>query len=182
MNNSTEGVTLYAGFLSDLLANYQKERSAVFQPLFAMAKDFDLSNPTTLVPIGVYNEMCDWIERKLGPSNLRKAGEFIGARVYDLMIQAKYISSHATPQEILRGLQKVAGEAIQDPLGRGWEILELGDKRAVLRRTQTFHPILQEGLLKALVKRGGQQTVMVRYLKSVAQGDEFDEYEVLWYR
>ena len=183
MNHSTEGVTLYAGFLSDLLANYQQERGAAYiQPLFAMVKDFDLSNPTALVPMSIYNAMCSWIEQHLGPANLRKAGEFIGVRAYDLMRQRRYITSKASPREILTGLQKVASESIQDPLGRGWEIVVLEDKRAVLRRTQTFHPVLQEGLLKALVKRSGQPTVMLRYLKSLAQGDEFDEYELRWYR
>ena len=182
MNNSTEGVTLYAGFLSDLLANYQQKPGAYIQPLFDMVKDIDLSNPTNLVPISIYNAMCQWIEKNLGPANLRKAGEYIGARAYDLMLQQRYITSKSSPHEILKGLQKVASESIQDPLGRGWEIVALEDKRAALRRTQTFHPVLQEGLLKALMKKGGQLTVTIRYLKSIAQGDEFDEYEVRWFR
>lgn len=98
------------------------------------------------------------------------------------MLQQRYITSKSSPHEILKGLQKVASESIQDPLGRGWEIVALEDKRAVLRRTQTFHSVLQEGLLKELVKKGGQLTVTIRYLKSIAQGDEFDEYEVRWFR
>jgi hypothetical protein len=181
MNHSTEGVTLFAGFLSDLLANYQQERGVYIQPLFAMVEGIDLSNPLNLVPIALYNDMCQWIEQNLGPANLRKAGEFVGVRAYDLMLQQHYITSKATPQEILKALQKVASEAVQDPEGRGWEILELEEKRAVLRRTQTFNPVLQEGLLKALLKRTGQKAIRLRYLKSVRNGDEFDEYEILWY-
>jgi hypothetical protein len=58
--------------------------------------------------------------------------------------------------------------------------LELEDERAVLRRTQTFHPVLQEGLLKSLVKRSRVTIVTVRYLKRVSDGDEFDDYEIRW--
>jgi hypothetical protein len=150
--------------------------------LFKIVEGIDLSNPTSLVPIELYNAMCQWIEQNLGPSNLRKAGEFVGARAYDLMLQQNYITSEATPQEVLKALQRVASEAVQDPAGRGWEFLELEEKRAVLRRTQTFHPVLQEGMIKTLLKRTGQKTVGLRYLKSVKQGDEFDEYEILWFQ
>ena len=72
---------MYAGFLSDLLASYQQKPGAYIQPLFDMVKDIDLSKPTNLVPISLYNAMCQWIEKNLGPANLRKAGEFIGARM-----------------------------------------------------------------------------------------------------
>ncbi|MCP4609297.1 MAG: hypothetical protein GY845_11345 [Planctomycetes bacterium] len=180
MDNSTDGVTLYAGFISDLLANYQSMET-VTKELFKFVKDTDLSDPTAPVPIKLYNDMCDWIERNLGPANLRAAGEAIGARAYNQMIQSNNINSDSTPQEILQALKAVADFMIQDPLGRGWTILEMGENRAVMRRTQTFHPVLQEGLLRSLVVQSSKVTLAnVKYLASVRKGDEFDEYEVTW--
>jgi len=182
MNNSTEGVTLHAGFISDLLLNYKGREKTIAAGLFELAKDIDLSNPTLKVPMKLYNDMCDWIERELGPANLRKAGEAIGARAFTLMVQAKNISPDSAPQEILQALKEVAGFVIQDPLGRGWTILEMTEERAVIRRTQTFNSVLQEGLLKALALQSTKvRYAKVGYLKSVHQGDRFDEYEVIWY-
>jgi hypothetical protein len=40
--------------------------------------------------------------------------------------------------------------------------------------------VLQEGLLKALVARAAGTLPRVRYLRSVAEGAEYDEYEITW--
>ena len=154
MNNSTEGVTLDAGFVSDLLALY--ESNPVARELFAIAATANATDPAARVPMQIYNDMCAWIERKLGPANLRKAGETMGARVYDRVVADGLLPKDATPVELLRELARAARVLIRDPLGRGWEVLEAGPGRAVMRRTQTFHPVLQEGLLRALVARSGR--------------------------
>ena len=52
MNHSTEGVTLYAGSLSNLLASYQQKVGTYFQPVFDIVKDIDLSNPMDKELIG----------------------------------------------------------------------------------------------------------------------------------
>jgi hypothetical protein len=178
VNNSTDGVTLDAGFVTDLLALY--EGNPVARELVAMAGGIDRRNGATRVPMALYNEMCAWIERKLGPANLRKAGETMGARVYDKVVADKRLSADPTPIELLRELARTTRLLIHDPLGRGWDILEEGPDRVVMRRTQTFHPVLQEGLLRALVARSGRRFPKVRYVKSVKDGAEFDDYEVTW--
>lgn len=182
MNNSTEGVTLYAGFIADLLLNYHGKEHTIARGLFELAKNTDVSNPTATVPMQLYNDMCDWIETNFGPANLRKAGEAIGKRAYNQMVQGKNIAPNSSPHEILHALKAVADLMIQDPLGRGWTIVEEGEKRIVMRRTQTFHPVLQEGLLKSLALQSSEvQYVKVAYLTSVRQGDEFDDYEITWF-
>lgn len=178
MNQSTDGVTLDAGFVSDLLALY--EGNPLARELFAMAESIDREHADARVPIQHYNDMCAWIERKLGPANLRKAGETMGARVYDHMVGGGRLPAEPTPVELLRELARSTALLIRDPHGRGWELLEEGEERAVLRRTQTFHPVLQEGLLKALVARSGRALPRVRYLQSVKDGAEYDDYEVTW--
>lgn len=178
MNNSTDGVTLDAGFVTDLLALY--EGNPIARDLVAMAEAVDRADPRARVPMQLYNDMCAWIERKLGPANLRKAGETMGARVYDRVVADGRLSAAPTPLELLRELARTARVLIRDPLNRGWEILEEAPNRAVLRRTQTFHPVLQEGLLKALVARSGRSLPRVRYLRSVKDGAEYDDYEVSW--
>ena len=80
MNNSTEGVTLLAGFIFDVLGVYEDRRN-VFTKLFEKTDHLDPANPAALVPIELYNEICDWIEAKIGPNSVRKAGVSIGERV-----------------------------------------------------------------------------------------------------
>lgn len=181
MNHSTEGVTLNAGFIGDLLANYKgKENTLAFKPIFEMAKGINFDDPQALAPMKLYNDMCSWIEKNLGPANLRRAGEFVGSRAYDQMVKFNFITTSSAPPDILKALVEVASIMIQDPKKRGWELVESESKRVVMRRTQTFHPVLQEGLLKSMVERTDVQFVRVTYLKSVADGDEFDEFQISW--
>lgn len=180
MNNSTDGVTLYAGFISDVLSYYEGQQT-VFKELFKMVEDLDLSDPQKPVPMSAYNNICDWVEKNIGPSNTQQAGEAIGERAYKQMIDLKVITPESGPQDVLKALKHAADTMIQDPLGRGWTILEMTDSGAVMRRTQTFNRSLQLGLLESLVKKAGKPFVKVSFLKSVTAGDEFDEYKIEWH-
>ena len=179
MNNSTEGVTLYSGFITDLLRSY--ENLFAMRSLFEMCEHLDLSNPTSPVPMQLYNDMCDHIESKLGPVSIRRAGVEIGKRAYLQMVETKLISSNPTPQEILQGLKVIADTMVQDTNGRGWTIIEKENNRMVMRRTQTFNASLQEGIIASLVKQSSHaNSVNIKYLRSVKNGDEYDDYEITW--
>lgn len=180
MNNSTEGVTLYAGFLFDLLRQFKGSKDTFARDLFMMAEDLDPKKPTTLVPIQLYNDMCQWIEDSLSTANLRSAGVEIGLRVYDQMVQGGDLGDNPQPLDMMRELKRVAGFMIQDPLDRQWEILEVHDASLLMRRTQTYNCILQEGLLHSLVKRTGVMLTNVEHVSCTRRGDEFCEYRIGW--
>ncbi|MCS7004680.1 MAG: hypothetical protein NZM38_05080 [Cytophagales bacterium] len=179
MNNSTDDVTLYAMFVSDILAVY-KDKQDIAEPIFKMAEPYDLSNPLNLVPIELYNNICEWIENNLGPANLKVIGSRIGEKIYDMLLEMKIIHENSTPEEVIRALVHATQIMIQDPLKRGWEILEVKKNSIRLRRTQTFNGILQLGLLRTLVQKTGCLLVNVEYIKRVSEGDEFDEYLISW--
>jgi len=181
MNDSTDGVILQAGFIFDLLASYDVSRENFSAPLFQMAADLDPKQPTAMVPISLYNEMCSWIETNLGSSNLRRAGELIGNRAYDQMVADPSMDSTPDPLEMMKQLVVVASNMIQDPLGRGWEILEESPGNIVMRRTQSFNCILQEGLLQSLVQRCNVTLVSVQHISCVRNGDEFCDFGVTWF-
>ena len=179
MDSSSDDVHLFAGFVCDLLSSYVGNPYA--KRLFEIAGGLDLSNPTRPVPMSIYNAMCDWIVRELGPASLRKAGEHIGRRVFDHMAAQGVVSPASTPNEILAALKVAADTMILDPKGRGWTIVVSEPQRVVVRRTQSFHPVLQEGLLQSLAERSNLIVyATVRYLSSRARGDAFDDYEVSW--
>ena len=177
MNNSTEGVTLNAVFINDILGFYDKKE---YPELYRLVRDVDLSAPDNKVPIDVYNKLCDWIEENLGKFNLIKVGRKIGETVYQVFIQYQMIQADAQPIDVLKALQTVAATMIQDPEGRGWVIVANEPQRIVMRRTQTFNSQLQLGLLDGLVRKTGKRKVEVTYFKEVQAGADFDEYQISW--
>ena len=181
MNGSTDDVTVYSGFIFDLLVNYESSRTTFSAALFEMADGLDPANPTTKVPISLYNGMCSWIEANFGSSNLRLAGSEIGRRAYDQMQSDPEMLSEPDPPAMMKQLVSVASEMIQDPQKRGWEILESNPGLIVMRRTQTFNCVLQEGLLQSLVQHSGVKLVAVRHINCERDGADFCDYGVSWH-
>lgn len=179
MNNSTENVTLIAAFVLDIISQYDGKPE--FQNhLKKMAADYDLSDPMRHVPMQLYNDMCGWIERQIGETNAKRLGRKIGNTAYQSMIQMDLVKEGASPLELMEGLKKVAELVIIDPEKRGWEITERRRKEIVMRRTQTFNSVLQFGLLDELIRKTSVYSPKVEYAKSVANGDEYDEYSITW--
>lgn len=180
MNNSTKGVTLSSAFVKDVIDLYEG-KEAFQQELKKMAAGLDLSNAMKFVPMETYNNMCNWIESQIGQANTRKLGRKIGATAYQGMLANGFISSNATPSQLMNGLAKVASVMIKDPENRGWEIVEDKPKHIIMKRTQTFNSTLQFGLLDELIRKSRVVSPKVEYVKSVDNGDEFDEYKISWY-
>jgi hypothetical protein len=179
MDHSSENVTLMAAFVIDILKNYQDKKNE-YKELFELASTLDLSDPMNKVSMTVYNEMCNWIEKNLGKFNLIRVGRNVGETAFDGMMQFGLIKSGAKPLEVMQGLVQVASSMIQDPKGRGWEIVSSEPKAIVIKRTQTFNSKLQLGLLDGLIRKSGVAGVKVDYVKEVAAGAEFDEYKITW--
>ncbi len=176
MNNSTKNVTLFALFINDIL-NYYKDNSLLRPHLEKLVEGHDLSDPFNKVPITVYNDMCDWVEQKVGKFNIIKLGTDIGETVWGALVSNDQIKDTASPSEIIHGLKGAADNMIQDPERRGWDILTDEENAITMRRTQTFNSKLQLGLLKGMVSKSpGVKGVKVDYIKSVENGDEYDEY------
>jgi|SRR6185312_12506641 len=178
MDNTTDGVTLLTGFVFDVLEEY-KGMKRVCGPAFEMAASLDPRRPDEFCPIALYNDVCGWIEKNVGAASIRKAGMAIGSRVFDAIVKANKMSE-PTPLAMMQSLKWAASTMIRDPKQRGWEILEGEDGRIVMRRTQTFNCMMQEGLLLALVERTKVEAPDVAHDKCVSRGDEFCEYTLTW--
>jgi len=177
MNLSTDGVTLNAAFINDILGYYEKDE---YKSLHAIAEGHDLSQPDNRVPMKVYNDLCDWIENGLGKFNLIRVGRKIGETVYQIFLQFNMIDEKSTPSDIMKALKIAASTMIQDPEGRGWEIITDEPKRIVMRRTQSFNNQLQLGLLDGLARKAKVSGIKVDFCKEINLGDEYDEYEITW--
>lgn len=178
MNESTDGVTLYAGFVLDIVGLYDGLGS-VADPVREMALGLDPRRPRDVIPIALYNRACEWVESTFGEAGARDAGKRIGERSYKAILE-RTGKAALKPNEVLRELQRSARISIQDTSGRGWEILADGPRRVVLRRTQTFHCLVQEGLLLSLVDRSGAERAKVAQINCTRNGDEFCDYAVSW--
>lgn len=180
MDTSTEQVTVAAAFINDVLKIYQEKSRADYEVLFKMTDGLNLSDQMNFVPMEVYNNMCYWIETEVGQANARLVGRQIGRTAFEAMRSFKMISDKPTPIEVMQALATVASTMIKDPHGRGWEILESSINHIIMKRTQTFNGTLQFGLLDEIIRKTGVIYPKVEYLKSVANGDEFDVYKISW--
>jgi len=178
MDNSTEGVTLISAFVSDVIKLYEGKKDEA--NLKKMAAGLDLSNPMKHVPMKTYNDMCNWIEDTIGPSNARVLGRKIGETAYGSMRAQDMVSEDSSPSEMMHALRAVASTLIKDPKKRGWEIIKDEPKQIVMRRTQTFNGTLQLGLLDTLIRKTKVALPKVEMIKEVKNGDEFDEYKITW--
>ncbi len=70
----------------------------------------------------------------------------------------------------MKGLIIVEKTMIQDPQGRGWEIVDHKEKSIIMRRTQTFNGKLQLGFLDGLIPKSEVSEVHVDYIKEVSSG------------
>ncbi len=179
MDLSTENVTLYAVFITDVLKEFDAQDTKN-QGLFEMVEDYELDDPYIPVPIELYNNMCDWVYKYHGKEKLLDVGKNVGQTAYGSLIENHIIQADASPTEIIEGLAIAAGSLIQDEKNRGWEILASTDHSISLRRTQTFNRTLQFGLLKSIIAQSDVKHIAIRYTAEVTAGGEFDEYEITW--
>lgn len=181
MDQSTDNVKIAVAFISDILAIFKEKSQKDYEVLKKMAEGIDFTNPMNMVPMEIYNNMCNWIEKQIGQSNTRLVGRQIGRTAFEAMKSFKMVTDDSTPLEVMKALANVASTMIQDPKKRGWEILESGQKFIIMRRTQTFNSTLQFGLLDEIIRKTKVLSPKVDYVKSIAAGDEFDDYKISWF-
>lgn len=179
MNNSTKNVTLCAVFINDVLNPYRDQKSS-YADLFTISQPYDLSEAFNQVPMQVYNDTCDWIEKNIGKASIKRLGREIGKTVFHNLQENKLISAKPHPHEIMVALANIAQQMIQDPEGRGWEIIEKTNRSILMRRTQTFNSTLQFGLLESLIFKSTVFSPHIALSKSVEMGDDYDEYLITW--
>jgi hypothetical protein len=177
MDHSTEGVTLLNAFVFDVLREYGHLKR-VAAPAFSMARGLS-EQPDTWCSIDIYNNVCQWIEVNIGAASIRKAGMAIGARAYDNIVTHRRLSN-PTPLAMMEALQWAASVMIRDPKGRGWEILGSDNFSIVMRRTQTFNCMMQDGLLQSMIERTGVEGVEVDHERCTRKGDAFCDYRITW--
>jgi len=178
MDESTEGVTLPAGFIFDVLREYGSMKT-LCKPAFEMAAHLDPNKPDALTDIKTYNAVCAWIETNVGQASVRNAGRATGTRMYEAIIKGKKLSE-STPAAVMEALCWATGTLIHDPKKRGWEIAEQAATSIVMRRTQTFNCVLQEGMLLSLLERTRVQLPGVAHDSCRRRGDKFCTYRCTW--
>lgn len=179
MNNSTENVTLYTAFVNDILKNYEEDR-VLYGELFNIVDSYDLSNPTEPISIDVYNQVCSWVENKLGKVNLTRTGRNVGGTVYQMMFDNGLINEMSTPLQLMQAVADISKTVVQDPLNRGFDVIDSTETSVTMRRTQVFNRNLQFGVLEGVLRKAKVFGVRISYIKEVTNGDEFDDYRITW--
>ncbi|HEY6878170.1 MAG TPA: hypothetical protein VI299_09125 [Polyangiales bacterium] len=167
-----------SGFIFDVLAEYERVRS-LCKPAFDMAENLDPTRPDVFTEMQRYNDVCSWIEENVGSASVRSAGRAIGQRIYDTIVKTAKLQK-PTPLVVMEALQWATSTMIRDPKGRGWEIAEQSANSLLMRRTQTFNCVLQEGLLMSLLERTGVLMPAVAHASCTRQGAPYCVYRLTW--
>jgi hypothetical protein len=179
MDASVDGVTLMSVYVFDVLSAYRAfEKSC--PRLFEMAGGLDPSRPDAPCSLALYNDICRWIERHLGGTSIVEAGRVVGRRVFSEMDRTGLLSADPDPHQLLEALCRAEGLVLHDPRHRGFTILESHPERVVIRRTQTFNCMLQEGLLVSLIEQAHVLVPAARHLRCTRDGAEYCDYEITW--
>jgi hypothetical protein len=179
MDESTDGVTMHSIFILKVVEPF-RDMERLCGPLFEMIRPVEEALPRDPAPITLYNDACEWIEKNLGGASVRAAGETIGKNAYSRMRKSGEVADGAPLGDVYRALAAAVLLTIQDPKKRGWQVLEDSDARVVMRRTQTFNCVMQEGVLLSIARESGVTLPRVEHLRCTRRGDEFCDYEVRW--
>jgi hypothetical protein len=179
MDSTTDGVTLHSVFILKVVEPF-RGMERLCAPLFEMVSGLDHVDPRAPAPIQLYNDVCAWIEQHLGAASVRAAGQSIGQNAFNRMRRERMLQADCGPAEALTALSRTVLSTIQDPKKRGWDVLEIAEGYVLMRRTQTFNCVMQEGVLLAMVEATGVTLPRVEHLRCTRRGDEYCEYEVRW--
>lgn len=179
MDQSTDGVYMHAIFFEDFLHIY-KHQEDVYRQLVQILATADIAKTEMMLPIVVYNQMCSYIEKQLGPDQTILLGWNLSQTVFTVINASNQLSANATPLQTMELMCTASRLLLDDPKHRGLDIVSHAPGRIVIRRTQTFHSLVQVGIISCFIEKTGVPLPRVSYLHRLADGAPFDEYLVTW--
>ena len=164
-----------------ILDQYKNTCGEFTKELFKKAKRVDISNPLAQIPLSFLNELIEWIEQELGPANVKMIGTILGETAFEELKANKQLPEKSSPKEAIEKLILVLQSIVQDPFRRNLQVLEVQNNFARVRRTQTFNPTVQIGMIETFVRKAGIAFPRTRLVRDYKNGPEYDEYEITWY-
>ncbi len=154
MNDMTKSTTLKAAWVTHLLQEIQQRPEPIDNTvLMDYCEAYDLGQSSCMVPLQVYQDICDWIEQELGEQAILEIGFQIGENTFQDLMEEGKIDAQAKPQRLLEELQTTTDTMVRDPRGKNWEIAEIQEQSIKMSLNQNFHSKLQLGLLRGFVQK-----------------------------
>ena len=176
-----EKATCPALIVRKILDQYEKASPDITKGLFQIAAKMDISNPNTQVPLNHLNELIGWIEKNLGPANLKMIGNILGETAFENLMAKKALPVKVSPKEAIEKLILVLQAIIQDPFNRYLKVVEIQDKSARVRKTQTFNNTVEIAIIESFIRKAGVNFPRTRLIRDYQKGPEYDEYEITWF-
>jgi hypothetical protein len=167
--------------INKILNIYKPTSNDISKGLFDLAGKIDLTNVTGRVPIFALYELAEWIEKHLGPANVKMIGNLLGEEAYQILKQSGKISEKIKPAEAIEKFVIVSQTIFQDPLRRYWEKIEIKNNIARVKKCVLLNVTMQIGIFEAFLRKCGVPSPRVRLIRDYKRGQEFDEFEITWY-
>lgn len=173
--------TCSAVILQKLFNQYKDQSEYIANELKKRINGYDISDPSNRIPLKAFNDIISWIEKELGPANLKIIGKMLGDIAYENLKRKNKLKENLSPEQIINQLLFVMEEIVDDPLKCNWRIVEVQNGFARVKKTQTLNSILQIGIIDAFIRRAGVALPSIRLIRDFEQGPLHDEYEIAWY-
>ena len=173
--------TCSAFVIKKIIETYQNTCGEIAKELYNKVSKIDISNPFAQIPLSFLDELIEWVEKELGPANVKMIGHILGETAFETLKKEKQLPEKATPKEIIEKLMLVLQSIIQDPFRRNLKVVEVQNNFARVRRTQAFHPTVQIGIIESFIRKAGVSLPRTRLIRDYENGPEYDEYEITWY-
>ncbi len=177
------GATCYAMLIQNILNQYKDKDENLAKELENKAGKYGKGNPYEKAPLTLFNEMLDWIEKQLGPTNAKMIGKTLGEKAYEQLKASHQVNGKKlSPKEAVEKLGKAIQEMVQDPsLSSSWKVVDTSDDTIRLRKTQNFNAVFQLGMIESFIRKAGVVFPRARLVRDFKRGPAFDEYEITWY-
>ncbi len=173
--------TCSAGLLHKIVEQYKNTSDHITSELNKRVTKLNISNPLVQISLDLFNEIVEWIERELGPANLKMIGNIMGETAFNELKAKNKIQEKVTPKEAVEKLTLVSQTLIIDPLQRNWKIIEITGTSARVKKSQIFNTTVQIGIIESFIRKAGVVFPRTRLIRDYKRGPAFDEFEITWY-
>lgn len=182
MDYSTSlNATFSAGLLNKIVDQYKNTSHHITEELKKRVNNVNITNPMVQISLDLFNDIVEWIDKELGPANLKMIGNIMGETAYNELKSRNKINEKMSAKETVEKLILVPQVLIIDPLQRNWKIIEISNSSARLKKSPIFHITVQIGIIESFVRKAGVVYPKTRLIRDYKRGPAFDELEITWY-
>ncbi|MBN2347522.1 MAG: hypothetical protein JXJ22_01720 [Bacteroidales bacterium] len=180
METTIQHVTCNALLIQHILDQYKDNSETFVFELKQIASQYNVADPESEVPLEHFNILSDWIEKNLGPANLKKIGNVIGQAEFNKLNAENLLPGKIKIRDSISELIKVMNRVVHDPENGKYELDEPEMHCLILKTPGYINATIQQGIIEYFIRKADVVLPQVRQIKTREQQHGMCEYEITW--